>query len=364
MNIPRSIIENKFEDGNNNNENIRSNKTTTTIRTAIKEKTTIKHLSSRWLKRKKINKSKKEKNLVQLFCSFSHSSPIRIYILRILWICVHFINTLKLQIDMYQPSNLFYLTLIMDQISHQLKPSKRDSHHIRHHHPTLVNSASISRDSNRRSLVKMDKDELKPRESIIKMNAKLNIKHNTRIPSPAVMSLILVIYVLSNQSFMSSILEAGKGFTFVASNDSLVATSRRETTSGLINFVSADPAPLPAPSSNSRSSTSRTNRGPPINGSMFGKRSVDNLSRSSAKQPAATTTPAIDYNKAKSKQNNLNSQQSLKSSPAIKLHSVSSYHDIVTEIIENFLASNNESKYQIRLQAVKLSRSTIQDICD
>lgn len=241
----------------------------------------------------------------------------------------------------------------MIHISHQILRRIEDSHHILHHHPTLCSTNSDSSYSS----AKMDKDKSKIK-SIIRMNAKSNMKSSRIVLSPALISVVLFIHILSNQSFLSSILEAGKGFRFVSSDDlarldNKIAGSRRIPASGVINFVSANPAPLPASPSNSQASTSRSNRGPPINGSMFGKRSVINSLPSSSSLSASSTTKettaALDYIKAKNNQNKMNSQQKSQSSPAVRIHSVNSYHDIVTEIIENFLASNNESEYYIMI---------------
>lgn len=209
--------------------------------------------------------------------------------------------------------------------------STTNSHCFRHHHhPKLC-------------LISDERVDFLERKQAIQskyfkmnqLNTKISIKSNKRFSSPALMSLVLIIHIISNQSIIS-ILEAGRGFASISSasnldGDNEITNSRRSSNSGFINFASAEPAPVPASVTIPQASTSRSHRGPPMNGSMFGKRGVDKIRSIQKSQYQQANSANLDYIAAKNKQN-FRTQ-------------ASSYNDIITEIIENFLASNNESKY-------------------
>lgn len=92
-----------------------------------------------------------------------------------------------------------------------------------------------------------------------------------------------------------------------------------------VKLVSADPAPEPLPGV-TRTATSGAYRAPPINGSMFGKRSVG--SQSSAH-------PDRGSYRTESQRGSAISQK-----------------DTITDIIEEFLIRNNESKYTFWLKPI------------
>lgn len=113
------------------------------------------------------------------------------------------------------------------------------------------------------------------------------------VPYLALVSLTLAAYTIAN-------LGAGKNLT--------------ASSTGLIPVASASPGPEPS------AAGGRTHRLPPINGSIFGKRSVQSLGQIHKQQTTTTT-------KSRSK--------------------ATSYQDIITKIIEDFLALNNESKCRL-----------------
>lgn len=83
-----------------------------------------------------------------------------------------------------------------------------------------------------------------------------------------------------------------------------------------VKLVSADPAPQPSPVV-ARTATSGAYRAPPINGSIFGKRSVGGHSSTSA------------YSGSRSDRTS---------------QTTTTHKDTITDIIEDFLIRNNESK--------------------
>lgn len=101
-------------------------------------------------------------------------------------------------------------------------------------------------------------------------------------------------------------------------------------------FAAAEPAPAPTPRA-SRLSSPRAHREPPISGSIFGKRSADSQSNKasiSSSQAKLAETSQV--------------QQEFSTSRKDKKQPTSeplSYKDIITSMIEDFLALNKESEY-------------------
>lgn len=209
--------------------------------------------------------------------------------------------------------------------------------HHHNHHPTycLLELKKVDKSDSKRS-------EMKYRSSV---RVTLNCNRKSRgFFNPSFISLALLVYAIFNHS-MISILSARKNLTLLTattSNDlegfnEIIATIERSS-SGIITYVAAEPAPNPNPAASARGPTSRSNRGPPINGSIFGKRSVGS---SADKEPLAQAAnnnnkqPKLD---SQQKQN----QQQPQTSPVPRSKSIN-YNDIITEMIEDFLSLNNES---------------------
>lgn len=120
-------------------------------------------------------------------------------------------------------------------------------------------------------------------------------------------SLALISHLISSQFLMTALISSMRLLSAAPSgSDSMVGLSVSNTEKSFINMVEASPAPTPLRAASARSATSQ--RVPPMNGSMFGKR--DLAAR------VETTSEATRYN------------------------------DIITEAIENFMASNREGKCQ------------------
>lgn len=193
-------------------------------------------------------------------------------------------------------------------------------------------------------------------------------KKQSGILNPSVISLMVLLYLLPNPSIMTFSNTKGKPNNTIEQQINISNQKERS----LFGLVGASPAPEPA-ASRTKTASSGSHRIPPMNGSIFGKRSIDkqdkksnpndyndNLSRLTLSTPSyyieqqqqqqQQVKPKLQVNKngeSDSKQtirfkvekyDTLATNQNLKSVPI-------NYKDIITEVIEDFLASNNESKY-------------------
>lgn len=161
-----------------------------------------------------------------------------------------------------------------------------------------------------------------------------NIRSKRVIFNPSAISLVLICHLICNHLFSETILTTTRiaatisaGQQQLHGHDSNLINSSINQSGSLFQMVSANPAPVASPSS-ARSATSVSHRVPPINGSMFGKRSLDNLGKSMAPSKRAAKTTSTTTS----------TTEPFRSSS-------DNYNDVITEIIENFLAKNNASKY-------------------
>lgn len=166
--------------------------------------------------------------------------------------------------------------------------------------------------------------------------------------NPASISLVLLACIISNQSIMT-IVSVGRNLSETKSQEALSRS--------LIALVVAGPAPEPKAAS-ARTATSVSHRVPPINGSIFGKRSVDHsgnqVIRRSASYDYDRSSYAQDQQTQRVNVGGMREQSVDDSNYLIDRNEPLSYSDIVTKIIEDFLAHNNESKYLIRTRTCNL----------
>lgn len=99
------------------------------------------------------------------------------------------------------------------------------------------------------------------------------------ILNPAIISLVLIIYIISNQS-LSLIINAGNNLSTTLigeqySNDAKISSVNNGAGFGFVNLVAAHPVPEPAARAGTTRVVTKSQRGPPMNGSIFGKRSAD-----------------------------------------------------------------------------------------
>lgn len=124
-------------------------------------------------------------------------------------------------------------------------------------------------------------------------------------------SLAIISFIISNQSFMVALI--GSIRLFDGSNCAAdVSASFNNAAAGgqsLIKLAAASPAPAPLRAASARSATSQ--RVPPMNGSMFGKR--DLASQLVPSHQAPTSEPKR-------------------------------YNELITDVIEDFMAKNSEGK--------------------
>lgn len=140
-------------------------------------------------------------------------------------------------------------------------------------------------------------------------------------------SLTLIVYIISCRSLV---------FLFSAGVSTGASDQLRNFDLPIIGWVAADPAPEASPV-NALTATSRSYRAPPINGSMFGKRSVNIQSSTRA-----------HYASGSSQLESQNQQREATTTIKVPQDDVSTSHkDTITDIIEDFLVQNNESKYKI-----------------
>lgn len=130
---------------------------------------------------------------------------------------------------------------------------------------------------------------------------------------PIVISLVLATYLLIDQPI-------GLIMSFRSSGQTSVGRG------SLIGMASADPVPEPAPAS-TKTTSARVHRGPPMNGSIFGKRSTGS---GKAFKTIRGRVVAVDESAGSSQINEFDKDQA------------TDYKLIVTQIIEDFLANNSE----------------------
>jgi hypothetical protein len=137
------------------------------------------------------------------------------------------------------------------------------------------------------------------------------LRRQKRTPIRTLISLAIISYILSSQIFMTAL--DGSIRLFSAGNCAPNQTGSPFTSVRLrspIQLASANPAPVPLrAAASARSATSQ--RVPPVNGSMFGKR---DLASGLVETRVGSSSEATRYN------------------------------DIITEAIENFMARNSDGK--------------------
>ena len=160
-------------------------------------------------------------------------------------------------------------------------------------------------------------DEMERQQQPLVVPQHVAIKQtNSRIFNQKMVTLVLVSYLISSQSLTIPLSEQ------LNTSSPLIDGQTKVVGRSLILLAEAGPAPAPM----ARSATSASHRVPPINGSIFGKRSLaDNkLSKRRAKESNRRQQEEEEEDAASSRQVN--------------------YSDIITDIIEDFMAQNNESK--------------------
>lgn len=174
--------------------------------------------------------------------------------------------------------------------------------------------------------------------------------------NPATISRVLILCFITNQS-VTIIMSAGRSLTSSSSD------SQQVSRGSLVDMVAASPSPEPA-AAVARSSGSANHRVPPMNGSIFGKRSLNGNLRTSQSNgdkamPYAASSvqrQSVDQSSGTINESGLSAQKfqgqqqaSTRSLPYSQLQTSTSeptnYKDIITETIENFLTLNNESKF-------------------
>lgn len=188
--------------------------------------------------------------------------------------------------------------------------------------------------------------------------AKLTIfkkpKSFMRKPATSFISIVLFFYILPNPSITTP-----NYLTNNSSSSSSYDNERLERS--LVGLASANPIPEPAPGLRASKSSS-THRIPPINGSIFGKRSVNGEDKAHRSGSRAAVEEAKEigllapiqsqrqvgggHEKKKDKALKGAYYNSLINSPPAPQASskAGNYRDIITDIIEDFLALNNDSK--------------------
>lgn len=171
-------------------------------------------------------------------------------------------------------------------------------------------------------------------------------------PRLAIISIALILYIITCHS-MALLLNSDN-------NNNKSERPLRATPSSLIPAVSASPEPEPtAP----RPMGARAHREPPLNGSIFGKRSV--AAQSSGKSRDTPTDPNTKYQQQQPNDIPTLTSAIFNTNQRAKIHSQPMrsslikkftddmerseasihYEDMITQTIEDFLAKNTESKY-------------------
>lgn len=134
--------------------------------------------------------------------------------------------------------------------------------------------------------------------------------------SKLLISLAIISYIISNQIFMTAVLSSIKLFSATSCTADQIGLKSGFGGRSLIQLAAANPAPAPLKVASARSSSSH--RVPPVNGSMFGKRDLAS-SLASTSQPRGSSTSEVQ-----------------------------AYNEIITGVIEKFMASNTEGKSRQR----------------
>lgn len=181
----------------------------------------------------------------------------------------------------------------------------------------------------------MSQKQIKQDESIAKIRPIVSCRSVRKARgcfNAHIISLAFISYILSNQMAIlilgstSPVLRKGDvlmGQDYDISENMIDSKTHAYKLSSfersLVQLVAASPAPMPVPAA-SRSSTSISHRVPPMNGSIFGKRSLGSnqkKTRQAGEWDSSTRTSSKGAN---------------------------NYPDIVTELIESFMSRNNEGK--------------------
>lgn len=214
-------------------------------------------------------------------------------------------------------------------------------------------------------------------------------KQRIGIFNPATISTVLILYFISNQS-ITIIMSAGRNLTSNGDKHQVEDSNSSAASLGgsLVNLVAAYPSPEPA-AAVARSASSGSHRSPPMNGSIFGKRSLNgngHASRSRSEpepnkgspgqsqapekrdEPISHHTGVLDKEQQQKRQQqqpvppstdpNSPTTTTSSSSSSTSLDATSEatkYKDIITETIENFLSTNNESKFMTSLKSLASS---------
>lgn len=201
--------------------------------------------------------------------------------------------------------------------------------------------------------------------------------------NPVLISLVLITFIISSQA-ISTLMSAGRnprpstgpaggggggggGGAKQGGGPGNGGDKRanEKTMRSLIGLVSAEPAPEPSPAA-TRSASSSSHRIPPMNGSIFGKRSVgaNRYAQSQQRQQDQRASSGSDSQQQQRQQKHqtvdgiASEQQRVQRTPWImstaKNNQAADYKAIITETIEDFLALNDESKYCARENIVNL----------
>lgn len=172
-----------------------------------------------------------------------------------------------------------------------------------------------------------------------------------------IISLIVITQLISTQlvsaasSSSNSALNGGDnsvGQNYDISDNTIDTYSRAHTYKlssferSLVQLIAAGPVP------SQRSATAVANRVPPMNGSIFGKRSLDaGAGKQKKSRPAGAkkATSASSMTTESDGHNEIETDNALAPrSPAGLSSQADDYKDIITDLIENFLSQNSEGK--------------------
>lgn len=171
----------------------------------------------------------------------------------------------------------------------------------------------------------------KPKRHIVMRNIR---KSHQGIFKTSQLPLMLIVYIISSRSLV---------FLISAGSHLEKAEKLRRLELPFISMVDAEPSPEPSPA---RTATSGSYRLPPINGSMFGKRSVNGKLVGGTRAHYDGQSSQIGSTQQKPTAlltTNELARAKFENEPRMGV----SRKDTITDIIENFLVQNNENNPDI-----------------
>lgn len=176
-------------------------------------------------------------------------------------------------------------------------------------------------------------------------------KRRAILSNPIFISIVIFLYIIPNPFIMTYLTTKSSIEIDIKSSSHNNQSQQTKIERTLIGLVGAVPSPEPAAAARTKSSSSGAHRVPPINGSIFGKRSLNNKLKRRGEDELIFRSDQLVNRVAYQADNDKLTQRSASSvelSNSFDRYKAKSeairYEDVITDIIEDFLALNNDGK--------------------